>query len=101
MPHLQFETTATPTPDDKREFAARATDLYADAMDTGTEHVAVTIRECPPGGLALGRADPDEDVAVLNADVRSGRSAEQRRAFAESRWTNSRPASASRRPTST
>ena len=81
MPHLQFETTVRLSPADKRAFADRVTELYADHMGTGTGHVAVTVRTYPNGGLTLGRLDPDEPAVVLNADVRRGRPFDRRRAF--------------------
>lgn len=84
MPHLQFELTTAPEPAERRRFADWVTERFADVMETGTGHVAVTVRAVPAGGLTLGRAPADEPVAVLNADVRAGRSADQRRAFATS-----------------
>lgn len=80
MPHLQFETDVELDESEKRAFAEWATDVYGEVMDTGTGHVAVTIRD--GASVALGRADPDEPVAFLNADVRAGRSFEQRRELA-------------------
>jgi phenylpyruvate tautomerase PptA (4-oxalocrotonate tautomerase family) len=80
VPHLQFEVSeplAATTVDTLVEWA---TDRYATTMDTGTGHVAVTVRD--DATLAMGRADPDAPVAVLNADVRAGRSATQRRDLA-------------------
>lgn len=83
MPHLQFDLTAALDAPDAQAFIAWVTDEYADVMDTGTGHIAVTIREVPRSHLALGRTEtPDADVAVVNADVRAGRSVEQRREFA-------------------
>ena len=61
-------------------FADRITALYAEIMDTGTGHVGVTVRD--GASLALGRADADDRIAFLNADVRAGRTAEQRRELA-------------------
>lgn len=84
MPHLQFETTVTLDADRRRSFTDWVTELYAHVMDTGTGHVAVTVREHPSTALSLGRADPDEPVAVVNADIRAGRSADQCRELAES-----------------
>lgn len=79
MPHLRFEVTE-PLDGSVEPFAEWAADLYAEVMDTGTGHVAVTVRE--EATLSLGRAGADEPVAVLNADVRAGRSADQRRDLA-------------------
>lgn len=52
-------------------------------METGTGHIAVTIREYEDEALSLGRADSGEPVGFLNADTRAGRSMEQRRTFAD------------------
>jgi phenylpyruvate tautomerase PptA (4-oxalocrotonate tautomerase family) len=82
MPHLQFEITATIADDEKRAFADWVTALYAERMDTGTGHVGVTIRAVGPADLSLGRAAAGEGVAFLNADIRRGRSLEDRRALA-------------------
>jgi 5-carboxymethyl-2-hydroxymuconate isomerase len=82
MPQLRFQTTATP--EDERAFAAWITERFAEVMETGTGHVAVSVRTCDRAALALGRASDDEDVAFVDADVRVGRSEEQRRTFAAS-----------------
>jgi phenylpyruvate tautomerase PptA (4-oxalocrotonate tautomerase family) len=82
MPHLQFETTATPSAATRRTFTDWVTAAYAERMETGTAHVAVTVRQLDHASLALGRASADEPVAVCNADVRQGRTADQREAFA-------------------
>ena len=93
MPHLQFETTAGPSDEEKRGFADAITDLYADHMETGTGHVAVTIRDLDDASFSLGRLEAGEDALMLNADIREGRTFEQQRAFvlaafeeAETRW---------------
>lgn len=80
MPHLQFELTDALTDEAIDAFADWATDRFATVMATGTGHVAVTVRDGV--ALHLGRAD-DGPVAVLNADIRAGRSADQRRDLAE------------------
>jgi phenylpyruvate tautomerase PptA (4-oxalocrotonate tautomerase family) len=82
MPHLQFETTATPSAGARREFIGWVTDEYAETMKTGTGHIAVTVRSLADDALALGRAPENAPVAVCNADIRRGRSADQREAFA-------------------
>lgn len=82
MPHLQFELTTGPAADERRRFTDWVTERFASVMETGTGHVAVTVRDVPAGGLSLGRAPIDEPAAVLNADIRAGRSAAQRRTFA-------------------
>ena len=80
MPHLQFEVTSRIEPESKTSFATWVTERYADVMDTGTDHVGVTIRD--GASLTLGRVPEDNPVAFLNADIRAGRSFEQRRRLA-------------------
>jgi len=80
MPHLQFEVTERIDRSAVESFADRIAELYAEVMDTGTGHVGVTVRD--GASLALGRADADDRIAFLNADVRAGRTAEQRRELA-------------------
>ncbi|ESS04522.1 MAG: hypothetical protein A07HR67_00693 [uncultured archaeon A07HR67] len=80
MPHLQFEVTEPLAATELQSFAAWVTDHYAEVMDTGTGHVGVTVRD--EAHLALGRAGPEEPVALLNADIRAGRALDQRREFA-------------------
>lgn len=73
MPHLQFETTADPTAEERRRFA--------DHMETGSGHVAVTIRVLDESEFSLGRLGPGEAAVMLNADVRRGRTDTQKRSF--------------------
>ena len=82
MPHLQLETNRPLTDEQRTRFVDWTTERYAETMETGTGHVAVTVRELEPTALSLGRAPRGEPVGLLNADVRSGRSSDQRRAFA-------------------
>ncbi|WP_372910972.1 tautomerase family protein [Salinigranum sp.] len=82
MPHLRFETTVEP--DDRATFAEWVAAEFAAVMETGTGHVGVSVRVCDRSGLSLGRAASDEDVVLVDADIRTGRSEEQRRALATS-----------------
>lgn len=79
MPHLQLEVSDPLEMAEIEAFADWVTALYSDVMATGTDHVAVTIRDGV--ALSLGRAD-DGAVAVMNADIRAGRSSAQRRELA-------------------
>jgi len=81
VPHLQFETTEPLDAAQKETVAEWVTGHYAELMETGTDHVGVTVRD--GAFLTLGRATSDEPVAFLNADIRAGRSFEQRRELAE------------------
>lgn len=82
MPQLRFETTAEPT--NETAFTTWVAERFAEVMDTGTGHVGVSIRACDRKELSLGRATDDEDVVLVDADIRAGRSEEQRRALATS-----------------
>jgi len=82
MPHLQFEFNRPLADEDRARLTDWATIEYAEVMATGTDHVAVSIREQPTPAVSLGRATNGDPVAVLNADIRAGRSADQRERFA-------------------
>lgn len=82
MPHLEFDCSAVMTEGEKQAFVRRVTGLYAEHMDTGTDHVAVVIRERSTAELAVGRAGAEEPCLVLDADVRRGREFEAKRSFA-------------------
>lgn len=80
MPHLQFELNFTPPPEAKRAFASAVVDHFATIMDTGTDHIAVTMRCFGEGDLTFGRAvAPPKGIAFLNADIRLGRTRDQKR----------------------
>ena len=55
---------------------------YAETMETDTGHIVVAIRDLGTTDLSLGRAPDGEYVGVLNADIRAGRSLDQRRTLA-------------------
>jgi phenylpyruvate tautomerase PptA (4-oxalocrotonate tautomerase family) len=83
MPHLQFDLNFAPKPDLKARFAAAVVGHFARAMDTGADHIAVSLRCGAREDLTFGRAaDPSRGIAFLNADLRRGRTAEQKRRFA-------------------
>lgn len=79
MPHLQFELNFTPPPAEKRAFAEAVKQHFAEIMSTGTDHIGITFRCYASGDLVFGRAGSDGPIAFLNADIRLGRSAEQKR----------------------
>jgi phenylpyruvate tautomerase PptA (4-oxalocrotonate tautomerase family) len=80
MPHLQFEMNFTPSPEEKGRFAAAVVRHFADVMDTGTDHIAVTLRCFAPEDLTFGRAVPSGGRTVfVNADIRTGRTRDQKR----------------------
>jgi hypothetical protein len=79
VPHLQFDLTVPVTDETAGAFAAEMASLYAAEMDTGTDHVAVTVAD--DVHVRLGRG-VDGPACVLQADVRRGRDHDRRRSFA-------------------
>src|SRR5512137_33137 len=83
MPHLQFEMNFPATKEEKARFASAAIRHFSEIMDTGTDHIAVTLRCFGPEDLTFGRAAPSGGrTAFLNADVRLGRTKDQKRRLA-------------------
>jgi len=83
MPHLQFEFNFAADAENKQKFSSKIMNHFSEIMDTGTDHIGVTIREFQNNGLFLGRVkNPDELIAFVNADIREGRLYEQRRKLA-------------------
>ena len=82
MPHLQFEFNQSLTDAQKIAFAEQVRALFSNVMDTGTDHISLSIREFGTYNLSLGRVrEPEKGVAVVNADIREGRTIEKRRAL--------------------
>ena len=80
MPHLQFEINRSLKDEEKKPFAEEVRQLFSRVMDTGTDHICISIREYGTHNLSIGRVkDPAKGVAVVNADIREGRTMEQRR----------------------
>jgi len=79
VPHLRFDLSVAVTDAERASFADWVAETYAAVMDTGTDHVGVAVVESDP---QLGGADPGDPVALVNADVRVGRTVEQRHALA-------------------
>ncbi|MGW8311786.1 MAG: tautomerase family protein [Desulfuromonadales bacterium] len=82
MPHLQFELNFTPESPSKAQFADAVRGHFADVMSTGTDHIGITFRCYSKQDLVFGRAGSDGQIVFLNADIRLGRSADQKRRLA-------------------
>ena len=81
MPHLQFEFNFTPERAQKVAFADAVRNHFATIMSTGTDHIGITFRCYQQDDLVFGRAG-DGPIAFLNADIRMGRTADQKRRLA-------------------
>ena len=84
MPHLQFDINKKLKTRDKNKFCRYIRDNFGKIMKTGTDHVAISVRELQKDSLSLGRAKDNEYVCFMNLDVRTGRSVKQRRELVKS-----------------
>ncbi len=83
MPHLQFELNFPVSKEEKVRFAHAVIGHFSTIMDTGTDHIGITFRQYAHDDLVFGRATPSGGrIAFLNADIRVGRSKEQKRRLA-------------------
>ncbi len=82
MPHLQFEINQNITKEKKENLLEKIRTCFSEVMDTGTEHIAISIREYEKYNLTIGRANPEENICLMNLDIREGRTIEQRRELA-------------------
>ena len=82
MPHLRFDLNFTPSAEDKQRFAAAVAQHFGRVMNTGTDHVAVSLHCGAREDILFGRAADAARVALLDFDVRRGRTAGQKRDLA-------------------
>lgn len=83
MPHLQFEINRSLSDAEKNSFSEQIRQLFSTTMDTGTDHISISIREFGTHNLSIGRVKaPEKGIALVNADIREGRTLEQRRVLA-------------------
>jgi 5-carboxymethyl-2-hydroxymuconate isomerase len=82
MPHLQFEINKKVSNESKEEFVELIRKTFSEIMDTGTDHIAITLREYDKYSLTIGRADVNDDICLMNLDIRVGRTIEKRRELA-------------------
>ena len=83
MPHLQFEMNFPVTKEEKTRFASAAIRYFSEIMDTGTDHIAVTLRCFGPEDLTFGRAAPSGGrTAFVNASGRGAHASSTARAAA-------------------
>ena len=77
MPHLQFDINKKLDEGIKQEFISFVEKSFSDIMQTGIDHIAVSIREQKLSNLSLGRAKKGDYVCLMNLDIRSGRNKKQ------------------------
>ena len=74
MPHLQFDINKKVDQSSKLSFINYVEDKFSSIMETGSDHIAISIREHDESNLSLGRTKSREHVCLINLDIRSGRS---------------------------
>ena len=77
MPHLQFEINKKLEKKSKKEFIIFIEKNFSKVMQTGTDHIAITIRELEKENISLGRAKNNDHVCLMNLDIRLGRTKKQ------------------------
>lgn len=83
MPHLRIAINRNVADAAKVALAEQVRRLFADVMGSGTDHISISIRECGTFDLSIGRVtEPQKGVAIVDADIRRGRTLEQCRALA-------------------
>ena len=77
MPHLQFEINKKLEKKSKKKFIIFIEKNFSKVMQTGTDHIAITIRELEKENVSLGRAKNNDHVCLMNLDIRLGRTKKQ------------------------
>lgn len=84
MPHLKFEINQKISNEQKDVFAQDIRKAFSSIMETGTDHIAISIIEHKQYNLSIGRANSFENICLMNLEIREGRSIEKRRELAMS-----------------
>ena len=77
MPHLQFEINKKLNKESKNNFISFVEENFSRIMETGRDHIAISIRELEENNLSLGRAK-NEYICLMNLDIRAGRTDKQK-----------------------
>ena len=77
MPHLQFDINKKLEKKFKQQFIIFIEKNFSKIMETGTDHIAITIREFKKENLSLGRVNKSDYVCLMNLDIRLGRTKKQ------------------------
>ena len=77
MPHLQFEINKKLNKESKKKFVSFVEESFSTIMETGKDHIAISIRELGDTNLSLGRAK-NEFICLMNLDIRTGRTNKQK-----------------------
>ena len=78
MPHLQFEINKKLNKKDKIKFINFIEESFS-KMQTGTDHIAISIKELEKRILVLGEQKNNNLICLMNLDIRSGRTKDQKK----------------------
>ena len=78
MPHLQFDINKKLEKKFKQQFIIFIEKNFSKIMETGSDHIAITIREFKKDNLSLGRVNNSDHVCLMNLDIRLGRTEKQK-----------------------
>ena len=78
MPHLQFDINKKLEKKLKQQFIIFIEKNFSKIMETGSDHIAITIREFKKDNLSLGRVNNSDHVCLMNLDIRLGRTEKQK-----------------------
>ncbi len=84
MPHLQFDINKKVSPSQKKKFHDYVRFEFSRIMKTGTDHIAISLRELKSDSLTLGRSNYKDSVCLMNLDLREGRTLLQKRNLVKS-----------------
>ena len=81
MPHLQFDINFKVQKKTKYAFLKKVETIFCKIMKTGKLHIAISFRELTKDSISLGRARTNENICLMNLDIRKGRTHQQKRAL--------------------
>ena len=84
MPHLQFDINKKVSSSKKKKFHDYVRFEFSRIMKTGTDHIAISLRELESDSLTLGRSNYKDSVCLMNLDLREGRTLLQKRNLVKS-----------------
>tara|TARA_B100000989_G_scaffold276631_1_gene237003 strand:- start:20 stop:412 length:393 start_codon:yes stop_codon:yes gene_type:complete len=79
MPHLQFDINFKVENKTKQKFLKTVETIFCNIMETGRFHIAISLKELNNDSISLGRSKKNENICLMNLDIRKGRTQKQKR----------------------
>ena len=79
MPYLKFEFSKEIEKNKVTDLLEFTKHKFSEIMCTGKDHIAISVSQLRSYSLLLGRAKKDEQICLMNFDIRSGRTQAQKR----------------------